>query len=127
MFELTKENLQVEELATLQVLASILYLLPADNQLLQLASQQLLRQTFLAQISLEPMIVHYFTENLLNLFKRGRRSSPHYILKIANFLSKNSAFGNAVAVCLFWSIVFRCGEKYSPIQQYRDVSKIQNI
>lgn len=127
MFKLTKENLKAEELATLQVLASFLYLLPNDNKLLQSASQLLLRQTFLVKISLEPMIVHYFTENLLSNFKGSRRSSLHYIFKIASFLYEQCAFGSAVAVCIFWNVVFRCGEDNIAIHQFRDLGELNCI
>ncbi|XP_034480694.1 uncharacterized protein LOC117786502 [Drosophila innubila] len=127
LWELSDKNLQAEELATLQVLASIIYLLPDDQKLLKKARRVLLRKSFQAQASLDPMLVHYFSENLLNYFNLSRRSNVGFILNIANFISTKCALGKAVAVCLFWGIVFQCGESPILIHQHRDLGELNGI
>ncbi|KAM8719495.1 hypothetical protein ACLKA7_012108 [Drosophila subpalustris] len=127
LWELSYKNLQAEELATLQVLASIIYLLPNDHKLLKKARKMLLKKSFQAQASLNPMLVHYFSENLLSHFNLSRRSSVGFVLTIASFISTKCALGKAVAVALLWAIVFQCGENQILLHQHRDLADLNCI
>ncbi|KAH8388048.1 hypothetical protein KR093_011373, partial [Drosophila rubida] len=123
LWELVYKNLRPEEMATLQTLACMLFLLPDNDAETRKARKMLLRKTFQARVPLEPMLVHYFTDNLLNHFKLNR-PGVGYIMSIATFICRKDILGQAVAVCLLWSIVFRCAESCAIMHQYRDLGEL---
>ncbi|KAH8299246.1 hypothetical protein KR044_013422, partial [Drosophila immigrans] len=125
LWRVSNKNLSVEELATLQTLASILFLLPDNDMNLRKGRNILLSKTFQIRASLEPMLIHFFTDNLLNHFKLSR-AGVGFVLSIATFICRKNALGHAVAVCLLWSIVFSCAESDAILHQYHDLSELSN-
>ncbi|EDW58069.1 uncharacterized protein [Drosophila virilis] len=127
--KLSRHKLSTEELATLQVLASILFLLPDEVLVVRNARETLLRKSFkIPSASLEPMLVHYFSQNLLEFYEMGRHiSSFKFLITISKFIASKCAMGKAVAVCLMWSIVFEIAGSSIIIHQHRDLSELCSI
>ncbi|XP_023032791.2 uncharacterized protein LOC111518893 [Drosophila willistoni] len=126
-YTLSCNLLNTEELAAMQVLSSMLFLLPDETQHTQKARATLLRRSFQLAPTVEPMMVHYFTENLLKYFQPGHHLNSSHLLGIANYIATKCAIGKAVAVCLLWSIIYECGETEILIHQYRELSTLCNI
>ncbi|XP_022223183.2 uncharacterized protein LOC111074635 [Drosophila obscura] len=118
-------SLGTEELAALQRLACILFLLPDSDLQSELCRVALVRKTFSVVKSLEPMLVHHFTKQLLDYFGGTSSSSRGQVLRIARLLSVQSGIGRAISVCLLWDIIFSYAATPIDIHQYRELGELR--
>ncbi|XP_062139959.1 uncharacterized protein LOC133848421 [Drosophila sulfurigaster albostrigata] len=122
----SRKNLSAEEMATLQTLACMVYMLPDIDPDIRISRNNLMYRAFQSSSSLEPMLIHYFTDNLVNLFQQISNSTE-CMLNIATFISRETSLGLAVAVCLMWSIIFRSNGSDVEIHQFHDLTELIGI
>ncbi|SPP86283.1 Hypothetical predicted protein [Drosophila guanche] len=118
-------SLNTDELATLQQLACILFLLADGEPMMDTCQASLLRHSFNVVDSLEPMLVHHFTKLLLDYFGGTSSSSRGLVLRIARLLGVRSGIGRAVSVCLLWDIIFSYADIPIDIHQYRELNELR--
>ncbi|XP_033243634.1 uncharacterized protein LOC108153630 [Drosophila miranda] len=118
-------RLGTDELATLQKLACILFLLRDKDAPSMNCRMALMRQSFNVVNSLEPMLVHYFSKLFLDYFSGSSSSSRCHVLRIARFISVQSGIGRAVSVCLLWHLIFSYAETPIGIHQYRELGELR--
>ncbi|KAH8420346.1 hypothetical protein KR009_009461, partial [Drosophila setifemur] len=131
LWKLCSQHLRVEELSALQLLACILYILPAeqDHWGLGVVRVALIRQSFSLAPTLEPMMVHHCTNRLVEHFEThsSRSTTRNHLLQLSRLLAKTTGVGRAVSVCLLWGVIFSAANVNLDLHQYRDLSELHPL